>query len=67
MSHQNTPHGMALKVAEEVVAAAPPLGVSTWIILGHSVSEWAIVLTILYTAALFARLIWTWPKRGSGA
>lgn len=41
-------------VASDVIKAAPPVGISSAVIAGVSIADWALVLTIVYTSIMIA-------------
>lgn len=41
----------------EAVKAAPPVGVATWIWLGHTPAEWVSALTVAYLLMMMLNLL----------
>lgn len=53
----------AAEAVGAVIKGAPSAGVSGLILLGYPVSDWVVVITGVYTLALLARVLWTWPRK----
>jgi disulfide bond formation protein DsbB len=45
------------ELAQEVAKASPPVGVSTLMLFGISLSDWTLILTAAYTLLLIAVLV----------
>lgn len=49
---------LAYETAREAVKAVPPVGVTGTLFLGLPLSEWLVILTIIYTALQIGYLVW---------
>lgn len=51
--HQHTTEG-----AVAIAKLTPPVSASVWIVSGHTLQEWLVLLTIIYTVLMLIHQLW---------
>lgn len=52
-NHQHTAEGAVV-----VAKLTPPVSASVWVVSGHTLQEWLVLLTIIYTVVMLIHQLW---------
>lgn len=52
-NHQHTAEGAVV-----VAKLTPPVSASMWVVSGHTLQEWLVLLTIVYTVLMILHQLW---------
>lgn len=48
----------ASEAAMAVLKVTPPVSASVWVVSGHTLQEWLVLLTIIYTVLMLIHQLW---------